>query len=43
MTESLFQDNKADCDFLLSEEGTKAIVELHTNGIINYIKKVKNA
>lgn len=43
LTESLFQDNKADCDFLLSEEGTKAIVELHTNGIINYIKKVKNA
>ena len=32
-----------ECDFLLSEEGTKAIVELHTNGIINYIKKVKNA
>ena len=42
LTESLFQDNKADCDFLLSEEGTKAIVELHANGIINYIKKVKN-
>lgn len=39
LTESLFQDNKADCDFLLSEEGTKAIVELHANGIVNYIKK----
>lgn len=43
LTESLFQDNKADCDFLLSEEGTKEIVELHANGIINYIKQVKNA
>ena len=43
LTESLFQDNKADCAFLLSEEGTKAIVKLHANGIINYIKKVKNA
>lgn len=43
LTESLFQDNKADCDFLLSEEGTNSIVKLHTNGIINYIKKVKNA
>lgn len=41
LTESLFQDNKADCDFLLSEEGTKAIVELHVKGIINYIKKLK--
>lgn len=43
LTESFFQDNKADCDFLLSEEGTKAIVELHVNGIINYIKKTKKA
>ena len=43
LTESLFQDNKADCAFLLSEEGTKAIVKLHANGIINYIKQVKNA
>ncbi len=40
LTESLFQDNKADCDFLLSEEGTKAIVELHANGIRNYIKSL---
>jgi N-acetylmuramoyl-L-alanine amidase len=41
LTESLFQDNKADCDFLLSEEGTNAIVELHADGIINYIKNQK--
>ena len=43
LTESLFQDNKADCDFLLSEEGTQAIVELHANGILNYIKSITNA
>lgn len=41
LTESLFQDNKADCDFLLSEDGTNAIVELHATGIMNYIKKMK--
>lgn len=43
LTESLFQDNKADCDFLLSEEGTQAIVDLHVEGIINYIKKTIKA
>ncbi|MDE7377524.1 MAG: N-acetylmuramoyl-L-alanine amidase [Paraprevotella sp.] len=40
LTESLFQDNKADCDFLLSDEGTQAIVDLHANGIYNYIKSL---
>lgn len=43
LTESLFQDNKADCDFLLSDEGTNTIVKLHAEGIINYIKKTKIA
>lgn len=43
LTESLFQDNKADCDFLLSEEGTAAIVNLHRDGIINYIKNTKKS
>lgn len=42
LTENLFQDNKADCDFLLSEEGTEAIVRLHTEGIVNYLKKICN-
>lgn len=37
LTESLFQDNKKDCEFLLSEEGRKAIVSLHVKGIVNYI------
>lgn len=40
LTENLFQDNKEDVDYLLSEEGRKAIVDLHVDGIINYIKKI---
>ncbi len=39
LTESLFQDNRADVDFLLSEAGKAAIVNLHVNGIINYLNK----
>ncbi len=41
LTESLFQDNKADCDFLLSEEGHNAIVNLHVNGVESYLKSLK--
>lgn len=37
LTENLFQDNKEDVDFLLSEEGKKAITSLHVNSIIQYI------
>lgn len=37
LTENLFQDNKEDVEFLLSEEGKKKITELHVNGIINYL------
>lgn len=40
LTESLFQDNKADCDFLLSTEGHNAIVNLHVNGVESYIKSL---
>ena len=43
ISKSLFQDNKADCAFLLSEEGTQTIVELHANGILNYINSLTNA
>lgn len=39
LTESLFQDNRADVEFLLSEAGKSAIVNLHVNGIINYLNK----
>lgn len=41
LTESLFQDNKGDVDFLLSEEGKQAIVNLHVEGIKNYINAPK--
>lgn len=40
LTENLFQDNKADVDFLLSEQGKQAIVNLHVEGIKKYIKEV---
>lgn len=41
LTESLFQDNKADCAFLLSPEGHNAIVDLHVNGVESYLKSIK--
>lgn len=37
LTENLFQDNKDDVAFLLSEEGRQTIVDLHVNGITKYI------
>lgn len=40
LTENLFQDNKQDVDFLLSDKGREAIVNLHIEGIINYIKSI---
>lgn len=36
LTENLFQDNREDVEFLLSEEGKRAIVELHVGGIMKY-------
>ena len=41
LTENLFQDNKEDVDYLLSEEGKQAIVALHVEGIMEYIRKVE--
>ena len=41
LTENLFQDNLSDVEFLLSDKGREAIVNLHVNGIINYIKSVE--
>lgn len=38
LTENLFQDNKEDVDYLLSEEGQKAIVDLHVEAILKYLK-----
>lgn len=38
LTENFFQDNKEDVAYLLSNEGKQAIVDVHVDGIINYIK-----
>ena len=40
LTENLFQDNKSEVDFLMSETGKQEIVKLHIDGIINYIKGI---
>ena len=37
LTENLFQDNKADVDFLLSDQGRQAVVNLHLHAIEDYI------
>ena len=37
LTENLFQDNREDVDFLLSEEGKRTIVSLHVKGICKYL------
>ena len=39
LTENLFQDNKRDVAFLLSDEGRHAIARLHVEGILNYTQK----
>lgn len=39
LVENFFMDNKQDVEFLLSEEGKKAIIQLHVNGIKKYIEK----
>lgn len=41
LTENLFQDNQQEVKYLLSEKGKQTIVDLHVNGIINFIKSVK--
>lgn len=41
LTENLFQDNKEDVDYLLSEEGKKVITDIHVEGIMSYINSQK--
>lgn len=41
LTENLFMDNLDDLAFLCSEEGQKAIVALHVEGIVNYLTEKK--
>ena len=38
LTENLFQDNREDVAFLLSEEGKRAIIDLHVQAIKKYIQ-----
>jgi N-acetylmuramoyl-L-alanine amidase len=40
LTENLFMDNHADCDFLLSKEGQQSLVDLHVDGICTYLASV---
>ena len=40
LTENFFQDNKQDVEWLLSEEGKQAIVNIHIKGILKYIKSL---
>lgn len=42
LTENLFQDNKEDVNFLLSEEGKQKIVDLHIKGIKSFIELCKD-
>jgi N-acetylmuramoyl-L-alanine amidase len=37
LTENLFQDNKDDVEYLLSDKGKMEIVDLHFDAIINYM------
>lgn len=38
LTENLFQDNKEDVKFLLTEKGKQTIVDIHYNGIVKWIQ-----
>ena len=40
LTENLFQDNKTDVDYLLSDVGRYVIVRLHIEGILKYLDGV---
>lgn len=37
LTENLFQDNKDDVEFLLSDEGVRTMVAVHVDGIKSYL------
>ena len=39
LTENLFMDNRQDVAFLESEEGARAIVNLHVEGILQYLSQ----
>ena len=37
LVENFFQDNKADVEFLLSEEGKQCVTDITVEGIRNYL------
>lgn len=39
LTENFFMDNKSDKEFLLSKEGKEAIINIHVQGILKYMKQ----
>lgn len=39
LTENYFMDNRDDLAYITSEEGRKAIIATHVDGVVNYIKK----
>lgn len=41
LTENLFMDNHEDCEYLLTEEGMQKLVEVHVDGIVNYVKSLE--
>lgn len=41
LTENLFMDNEKDVSFLLSDEGRRAVVQLHVDGIMGYLKQIE--
>lgn len=41
LTENLFQDNKEEVAYLMSEQGKEEIAHLHIDGIVNFIKAQK--
>ena len=42
LSESLFMDNQADCDFLMTPEGQQSLVDLHVDGIIRYLQDLSS-
>ena len=40
LTENFFYDNVEDVKYILSDEGRKAVIKTHVDGIINYIKSL---
>ena len=40
LTENMFQDNRQDVNWLLSEEGKQAITDIHVKGIKKYIESL---